>query len=78
MEAQMFMKFILVAHDYRMNLSFNFHKAISGTECMNDLKPVCKFKFLCCLAVYVKRLTNLDLGGALEGVKISLVRSMKV
>ena len=27
---------------------------ISGTECRIDLKPGCKFKFFCCLVIYLK------------------------
>ena len=31
---------------------------IFGTECRIDLKPGCKFKFFCCLEVYVKTSTT--------------------
>ena len=40
---------------------------ISEAECPIDLKPGCKFKFLCCLEVYLRKLINLDHEGALEG-----------
>ena len=46
----------------------NQKRYISGTECPIDLKPVCKFKFSCCLQVYLKKLINLDHEGALEGL----------
>ena len=39
----------------------------SGTECRIDLKPGCKFFFLSCLKVYLKKLITLDHEGALEG-----------
>ena len=45
----------------------NQKRYISGTECPIDLKPGCKFKFLSCLEVYLRKLINLDHEGALEG-----------
>ena len=45
----------------------NQNRYISGTECPIDLKPGCKFKFLCCLEVYLRKLINLDHEGPLEG-----------
>ena len=45
----------------------NLKRYISGTECPIDLKPGCKFKFLSCLEVYLRKLINLDHEGALEG-----------
>ena len=46
----------------------NLKRYISGTECPIDLKPGCKFKFLSCLEVYLRKLINLDHEGALEGL----------
>ena len=46
----------------------NLNDYFSSTECPIDLKPSCIFKFVCCLEVYEKKLTNLDHGGTLEGL----------
>ena len=32
----------------------------SGTSCRIDLKPGCKYKFVRCLEIYVKKLVSLD------------------
>ena len=45
----------------------NQKRYISGTECPIDLKPGCKFKFLCCFEVYIRKLIHLDHEGALAG-----------
>ena len=44
----------------------NLNDYFSATECPIDLKPSCIFKFVRCLKVYEKKLTNLDRGGTLE------------
>ena len=46
----------------------NLNNYFSATECPIDLKPKCIFQFARCLEVYEKKWTNLDLGGALEGL----------
>ena len=40
----------------------------SGTKGRIDLKPGCKFKFVCCLETFVKKLVRLDHEGTLEGL----------
>ena len=40
----------------------------SGAKCRIDLKPGCKFKFFCCLEVYLKQNDQLDLEVTLEGI----------
>ena len=39
----------------------------SGTECLIDLNPGCKFKFVRCLETYLKKLISLGHEGTLPG-----------
>ena len=51
------------------NMPHRFSNAYSsGTESRIDLKPGCKFEFVCCLETYVKKSVSLDHGGTLEGL----------
>ena len=45
----------------------NQNSYIYGTKCPIDLKSGCKFKFLSCLEVYLRKWINLDHEVALEG-----------
>ena len=41
----------------------NLNGYYSGTECWICLKQSCKFKFVCCLRIYLIQCINLDHGG---------------
>ena len=51
----------------------NQKRFISGTKGPIDINLVYKFKFLCCLEVYLRKSINLDHEGALEGPFLQMV-----
>ena len=45
----------------------NQNDYFSGTECWIYLKPGCKFKFVYCLDIYLRKFAIFDHGGTLDG-----------